>query len=288
MPILADATTRVLVQGITGREGSFHTAQMIDYGTSIVAGVTPGRGGEWIHSTPVFDTVQSAIEATGANTSVIFVPPSYAVDAIYEAADAGIKLIICITEGIPVFEMMKARHYLKSMNSRLIGANCPGILLPGYCSIGIIPWEIAKEGGIGVVSKSGALSYDVVNMLSTHGLGQSAIVGIGGDPVLGTSFVDVLEMFENDPDTSEVVLLGEIGGSAEVEAANYIKHHMTKRVTAFIAGQTAPQGTRMGHAGAIIEGGRGTAQEKIDALNDAGARVAKHPEQILDIIRELT
>ncbi len=286
MSILVHKLTRVLVQGITGREGRFHTGQMLEYNTNIVAGVTPGRGGEWVHGKPVFDNVESAIEATGADVSVIFVPPSYAVDAIYEAADAGIKLIICITEGIPVFEMMQVRYYLKQIGSRLIGSNCPGILVPGQCSIGIIPWQIVQKGKIGVVSKSGALCYDVVNALSAHGLGQSTIVGIGGDPILGTNFVDVLEMFENDADTDHVVLLGEIGGSAEIEAAAYIKHYMTKPVTAFIAGKSAPQGTRMGHAGAIIEGGRGTAQEKIEALSDAGVRVADHYEQIVDIIRE--
>lgn len=280
MAILADKNTRLIVQGITGGEGSFHTKQMVDYGTNVVGGVTPGKGGEWVEGKPVFDTVKAAVEATDANATLIFVPPPFAPDAIFEAVDSGIELIVCITEGIPILDMMKVYEYVRRSKSRLIGPNCPGLLTPGQAKIGIMPGYIAKPGGVGVVSKSGTLTYEVVYALSEAGMGQSTCVGIGGDPIIGTSFVDVLEMFENDPETEKVAILGEIGGRAEIDAAEYIKAHMTKPVAAFIAGRSAPEGTRMGHAGAIVEGGEGTAEEKIEALQQAGARVADNPEQI--------
>ena len=285
MAILTHPNMRVIVQGITGHEGSFHTRQMIDYGTNIVGGVTPGKGGEWVSGKPVFDSVIAAIEATESNTSVIFVPPEHAADAIYEAIDAGIDLIICITEGIPVQDTMRLYDYLKQSNSRLIGPNSPGILTPSAISIGIIPAYIAKKGNIGVVSRSGTLTYEVLYTLTEHGLGQSTCVGIGGDPIIGTSFVNILEMFENDPDTEKVLLLGEIGGRAEIDAASYIKAHMTKPVAAFIAGKNAPDRERMGHAGAIIEQGHGTADEKIKALAEAGVRIADNLEQIIKLLR---
>jgi len=284
MAILVDHEARVLVQGITGREGNFHTKRMIDYGTTISGGVTPGKGGEWAAGKPVFDSVHSAVEATGANTSILFAPPNNAPDAIYEAIDAGITLIICITEGIPVQEMMKIYDYISRRESRLIGPNCPGILVPGQTNIGIMPGHIAMPGSVGVVSRSGTLTYEVMHALTTNGIGQSTCVGIGGDPIIGTSFVEILEMFEYDPDTEKVVLLGEIGGRAEIDAAEYIKSHMTKPVAAFIAGRSAPEGTRMGHAGAIIERGHGTAEEKRRALLDAGVRLADDPEQIPELL----
>lgn len=282
MSILINKNTRLLVQGITGNEGLFHTIQMVQYGTNVVAGVTPGRGGEWVldGKIPVFDTVHSAVQMTGANTSVIFVPARFAPDAILEAADSGIELIVCITEGIPVLDMMRVRAYLDTRRIRLVGPNCPGLLTPGECKVGIIPNTIAIPGNIGVVSRSGTLTYEVLYALKTVGLGASTCVGIGGDPVNGTNFIDVLEMFEADPHTDQVVLIGEIGGSDEEKAAEYIARKMTKPVTAFIAGQSAPPGKRMGHAGAIIEGGEGTAREKIRALEAAGVRVARHPEEI--------
>ncbi len=285
MAILADKNTSLIVQGITGREGSFHTEQMIDYGTHVVGGVTPGKGGEWIHGKPIFDTVKAAVDATGANTSIIFVPAAFGPDAIYEAIDAGVELIVCITEGIPILDMMKVYEYLQHSNSRLVGPNCPGLLTPGQAKVGIMPGYIAQPGPIGVVSKSGTLTYEVVYALTNAGLGQTTCIGIGGDPIIGTNFVDVLRLFEDDPNTEKVVLIGEIGGRAEVEAAEFIKAHMTKPVAAFIAGKSAPEGTRMGHAGAIIEGGQGTAAEKISALQAAGVRVADNPEQIPDLLK---
>lgn len=285
MAILVNKETRLIVQGITGREGSFHTRQMLDYGTNLVGGMTPGKGGEWVHGKPVFDTVKKAVDATGANASIIYVAAPYAPDAIYEAIDAGIELIVCITEGIPILDMMKVYEYLKHSSSRLIGPNCPGLLAPGIAKIGIMPGYIAKPGNVGVVSKSGTLTYEVVYALTNAGYGQTTCVGIGGDPIIGTNFVEILRMFEEDPETEKVVLIGEIGGRAEVDAAEYIKSHMTKPVAAFIAGKSAPPGTRMGHAGAIIEGGEGTATEKIEALLDAGARVADNPEQIPSLLQ---
>lgn len=288
MSILIDKNTRILVQGVTGHEGLFHTGQMVDYGSNVVAGVTPGKGGEWVLAgkVPVFDSVKTAVEMTAANCSVIFVPARFAPDAMYEAADAGIPLIICITEGVAVQDMMRVRSYLDQKDVRLIGPNCPGLLTPGESKAGIIPGNIAIPGNVGVVSRSGTLTYEVLYALKARGLGASTCVGIGGDPVNGTNFIDVLEMFEGDPHTDQVVLIGEIGGTDEEKAAEYISKDMTKPVTAFIAGQTAPPGKRMGHAGAIIEGGAGTAEEKVAALQAAGVRVAKHPEQIADIIRE--
>lgn len=285
MAILADKNTRLLVQGITGREGSFHTKQMIDYGTNVVGGVTPGKGGEWVHGKPVFDTVKKAVDATGANASIIYAPAGVAPDAIYEAVDAGVNLIVCITEGIPILDMIKVYDYVKRSNSRLIGPNCPGLLTPGQAKVGIMPGYIAKPGNVGVVSKSGTLTYEVVFALTQADMGQTTCLGIGGDPVIGTNFVDALRMFEDDPETEKVVLIGEIGGRAEIDAAEFIKAHMTKPVAAFIAGKSAPPGTRMGHAGAIIEGGEGTASEKIAALIAAGVKVADNPEQIPDLLK---
>jgi succinyl-CoA synthetase alpha subunit len=288
MAILANKDTKVIVQGITGGQGSFHTRLMIDYGTQVVAGVVPGKGGDWFdNDIPIFDTVAGAVEATGANATMVIVPPPFAPDGIMEAVDAGIELIICLTEHIPVKEMMKVYHYVKrSGKSRLLGPNCPGLLVPGQMKIGFIPEMIAEPGNVGVVSKSGTLTYEVGFALKNHGMGQSTIVGIGGDPVIGTNFVDVLQMYENDPETEKVVLLGEIGGNAEIVAAEFIKNNMTKPVAAFIAGQSAPPGKRMGHAGAIVEGGEGTAEEKIAALQDAGVRVAKNPEEIPQLLAQ--
>lgn len=288
MSILIDANTRLVVQGITGRQGEFHTRQMLEYGTEIVAGVTPGKGGQWVEGVPVFNTVKKAVEAQGANTSCIFVPARFAPDAIYEAADAGIELIICLTEGIPVLDMVKVRAYLDAKGTRLIGPNCPGLITPLTADkgvkVGIIPASICTPGPVGVVSRSGTLTYEVVYALSERGIGQTTCVGIGGDPINGTSFLDVLEMFEEDPETEQVVMIGEIGGNDEERAAAYIARHMTKPVTAFIAGRSAPPGRRMGHAGAIVEGSSGTAEGKIEALNEVGVRVAEHPEQIVELI----
>lgn len=284
MSILANKDTKVLIQGITGREGLFHTEQMIEYGTDVVGGVTPGKGGEWVLGKPVFDTVKAARDATGANASVIYVPAAFAVDAMYEAIDAEIELIVCITEGIPVLDMMKVRARLDHGSSRLVGPNCPGLLTPDQAKLGIMPGHIATPGNVGVVSRSGTLTYEVVYALTQRGIGQTTCVGIGGDPVNGTSFIDVLQMFEDDPETERVVMIGEIGGTDEEKAASYIAAHMTKPVVAFIAGQTAPPGKRMGHAGAIVEGGSGTAADKIAALNAAGVKVAEHPEQIPDLL----
>ena len=284
MSILIDSSSRVLVQGMTGREGKFHSGQMIEYGTAVVGGVTPGKGGEWVHGKPIFDTVKGCVEATGANVSMILVPGPFAADAIYEAIDAGIPLIICLTEGIPIRDMMNVYEYLKNSIRRLIGPNCPGVLTPGQAKVGFMPNYVGKPGNVGVVSKSGTLTYETVAAMSAAGYGQSTCVGIGGDPIIGTTFVEVLEMFEEDAQTEKVVLMGEIGGRAEIDAAEFIKARMTKPVVAFIAGRSAPEGTRMGHAGAIVEGGQGTAQEKIDALRAAGARIAENPETIPDLL----
>lgn len=288
MSILVNKNTRLLVQGITGREGSFHTTQMIEYGTNIVGGITPGKGGQWFSTddkkVPIFDTVKEAVDATGANASLIFVPARFAVDAIYEAADAGLPLIVCLTEHIPVLDMIAARAYLDTLNVRLVGPNCPGLLTPGEAKVGIIPGAIAMPGSVGVVSKSGTLTYEVIDALTKLGIGQSTCVGIGGDPISGTNFIDVLAMFEEDPATEQIVMIGEIGGNAEEQAAAYIAQHVTKPVTSFIAGRTAPPGKRMGHAGAIVEGKSGTAESKVEALRAAGVRVADNPDDIAKIV----
>ena len=286
MSVLVNKNTRLLIQGVTGHEGLFHTQQMIQYGTNVVAGVTPGKGGEWVlkGKIPVFDSVKVAVDATGANTSVIFVPARFAPDAMFEAADAGIPLIVCISEFVPVQDMMRVRNYMDQKGVRLLGPNCPGALTPGEAKVGIIPGDIAIPGNIGVVSRSGTLTYEVLYALKNVGLGASTCVGIGGDPINGTSFIDVLEMFEADPHTEKVVLIGEIGGTDEEKAADYISRKMTKPVAAFIAGQTAPAGKRMGHAGAIIEGGSGLAVDKIKAFQAAGVRVARHPEEIPQLL----
>ena len=286
MSILINKNTRLLVQGITGNEGLFHTTQMVAYGTNVVAGVTPGKGGEWVldGKIPVFDSVSIAVEATGANTNIIFVPARFASDAIYEAADAGIPLIVCITEGIPVQDMMRVRNYLDQKGARLVGPNCPGLLTPNEAKVGIIPGDIAIQGNIGVVSRSGTLTYEVLYALKQADMGVSTCVGIGGDPINGTNFVDVLRMFEEDPLTDRVVLIGEIGGSDEEKAAEFIADRMTKPIAGFIAGQTAPPGKRMGHAGAIVEGGSGLAADKIKALELVGVTVADHPEEIPSLL----
>lgn len=288
MAILVDKNTRLVVQGVTGREGEFHTRQTLDYGTQVVAGVTPGKGGQFACDgrVPVFDTVREAVEATGANTSVIYVPAPFAPDAIMEAADAGLGLVVCITEGIPVNEMIRVKAYLDIKGVRLVGPNCPGLLTPGQAKVGIMPGHIAMPGPVGVISRSGTLTYEVVYALTALGIGQTTCVGIGGDPIIGTRFVDVLALFEADPETKAVVLIGEIGGNDEEVAARFIAERMSKPVVAFIAGRTAPPGRRMGHAGAIIEGGTGTAAEKIAALEAAGVRVAEHPEQIAQMVAE--
>jgi succinyl-CoA synthetase alpha subunit len=285
MSILVDKNTRLIGQGITGREGLFHAQRMVDFGTNLVAGVTPGKGGEWVldGKVPVFDSVKKAKEATGANASVIFVPSRFAADAMFEAADAGIELIVCIAEGIPVLDMMRVRNYLDQKGVRLVGPNCPGLLTPGEAKVGIIPGNIAIPGDVGVVSRSGTLTYEVLYALKNKGMGVSTCVGIGGDPINGTNFIDCLRLFEEDPKTKQVVLIGEIGGTDEEQAAEFIAEHMTKPVAGFIAGQTAPQGKRMGHAGAIVQGGTGLAKDKIEALEKAGVRVAKHPEEIPDL-----
>jgi len=278
--ILVNKQTKVVTQGITGATGQFHTRACRDYGSQMVAGVTPGKGGTDFEGIPIFDTVQQAVAATGADASVIYVPPPYAADAIMEAADAGVALVVCITEGIPVLDMVRTKRYLDSRPTRLVGPNCPGVITPGECKIGIMPGYIHKPGAIGVVSRSGTLTYEAVHQLTRLGLGQSTCVGIGGDPIIGTGFIDVLRLFNEDPRTEGVILIGEIGGSAEEAAADYVRAHMKKPVVAFIAGQTAPPGKRMGHAGAIIAGGRGTAADKIKAFESAGIRVAQSPAEL--------
>jgi len=286
MAVLIDKSTRLIVQGLTGREGTFHAKQAQAYGTNVVGGVTPGKGGTTHEGWPVFNTVAEAVEKTGANASVIFVPPPGGADAVMEAADAEIALAVCITEGIPVIEMMKAMAFLKGRKTRLIGPNCPGLITAGQAKAGIIPGHICKPGRVGIVSKSGTLTYEAIHQLTGNGLGQTTCIGIGGDPFIGTSFIDALSLFAGDPETEAVVMIGEIGGSAEEEAAAWIKANFKKPVVSFIAGQTAPPGRRMGHAGAIISGGQGTAAEKMKALTDAGVRVVKSPSDIGQAIKE--
>ncbi|MBI3566827.1 MAG: succinate--CoA ligase subunit alpha [Gemmatimonadetes bacterium] len=286
MSIFIDKDTKLVVQGITGRDGSFHTKQMIEYGTKVVAGVTPGKGGQTFEGTvPVFNTVYDAVEKTGANTAVIYVPPMGAADAIMEAADAGCALVVCITEGVPVLDMTKVYPFVKEKGARLLGPNCPGLISPGASKVGIIPGRICAPGPVGVVSRSGTLTYEIVYQLTRAGIGQTTCVGIGGDPINGTNFIDCLAAFEKDPHTKAVAMMGEIGGTDEQEAADFVKHHMTKPVVGFIAGQTAPPGRRMGHAGAIISGSAGTAAEKIDAFKAAGMGVAKRPIDFVDLIK---
>ena len=286
MSVLVDKSTRLVVQGITGKEGTFHTKQMIEYGTNVDGGVTPGKGGTTHEGIPVFNTVAEAVKEAGANASVIYVPPSFAADAVMEAADAGIPVVVCITEGIPTLDMVKVKEYLKDKSTRLIGPNCPGIISPGKCKIGIMPGHIHREGNIGVVSRSGTLTYEAVGQLTALGLGQSSAIGIGGDPIVGTTHVDALRLFQADDETTGIVMIGEIGGSAEEEAAAFAKENVTKPIVAFIAGQTAPPGRRMGHAGAIIAGGKGTAAEKMKALADAGIHVVKSPADIGKAMKE--
>jgi succinyl-CoA synthetase alpha subunit len=280
MSILVDEKTRLLVQGITGSEGSFHTQRCIEYGTKVVAGVTPGKGGSQHLGVPVFNTVEKAMAETGANTSLMFVPPAFAADGILEAIDAGISLVVCITEGIPVLDMVKVHRYLEGKSTRLIGPNCPGVMSPGKCKAGIMVGEIHLPGNVGVISRSGTLTYDVVSQLTSLGIGQSTCVGIGGDALPGSTFVDILKLFQADPNTKAVVLIGEIGGTTEQEAAEFINRKMTKPVVAFVAGSTAPQGKRMGHAGAIITGSAGKASEKIKTLSKAGATIARNPAEV--------
>lgn len=287
MSIIVNENTKVIVQGITGNEGLFHTRQMVEYGTKIVAGVTPGKGDKKVDGIAVFNTVESGVNETGANASVIFVPPAFSADAVMEAVDAGLKTIICMTEGIPTLDMMQVKYYLKGKNVNLIGPNTPGIISPGKCKIGVMAGYIHQEGSVGVISRSGTLTYEAVDHLTKNGFGQSTCVGIGGDPIIGLDFVDLLEMFEKDAETEAVVLIGEIGGTAEEDAAEYYKKNMKKPVIAFIAGKTAPPGRRMGHAGAIISGGSGTASEKIRFLEEAGIKVVDYPESIPQELKKL-
>lgn len=286
MSVLVNKDTRLVVQGLTGKEGTFHAKQMVEYGTNVVAGVTPGKGGTTHEGIPVFNTVADAVKQAGANASVIYVPPSFAADAVMEAADAGVPVIVCITEGIPTLDMVKVKEYLRDKPVRLIGPNCPGIISPGKCKIGIMPGHIHREGNIGVVSRSGTLTYEAVGQLTALGLGQSSAIGIGGDPIVGTTHVDALRLFQADAETTGIVMIGEIGGSAEEEAAAFAKENVTKPIVAFIAGQTAPPGRRMGHAGAIIAGGKGTAAEKMKALAEAGIQVVKSPADIGSAMKE--
>jgi succinyl-CoA synthetase alpha subunit len=286
MSVLVDQNTRLLFQGFTGKEASFHAQTAIDYGTNVVGGVTPGKGGQMHLGRPVFNTVADAVKETGANASVIFVPPPYAADAVMEAVEAGVPLVICITEGIPTNDMVKVRAYMQGRGTRLIGPNCPGIISPGKCKIGIMPGHIHKEGGVGVVSRSGTLTYEAVGQLTKLGIGQSTCIGIGGDPIIGTSFTDAIKLFNEDPDTIAIVMIGEIGGNAEETAAAYIKEHVKKPVVGFIAGQTAPPGRRMGHAGAIISGGSGKAEDKIKAMEDAGISVCPTPAELGETVQK--
>ena len=286
MAILLSRDTRVIVQGITGRDGSFHAIKMKEYGTNVVGGVTPGKGGQKVDNIPVFDTVFEAVKKEGANTSIIFVPAQFAKDAMYEAIDAGIKLIVTITEGIPAQDMAEVLDYIRGMDVRIIGPNCPGIIAPSIAKVGIMPGHIFKKGNIGVVSRSGTLTYEVVYHLTNNNLGQSTAVGIGGDPIIGTRFIDILDLFEKDPETEGIVLIGEIGGTDEEDAAEFIKNHVSKPVVAFIAGRTAPPEKRMGHAGAIIEGGKGTAESKIKALEEANVKVATLPSEVALLMKE--
>ena len=287
MSVFVNKSTRLLVQGITGREGSFHARQMLEYGTQVVGGVTPGKGGQLFEGkVPVFNTVADAVSATGADTAVVYVPPTAAASALFEAADAGISLIVCITEGIPVQHVARAMPYVRARGVRLIGPNCPGLITPGEAKVGIIPGSICKPGRVGIVSRSGTLTYEIVNHLTKAGIGQSTCVGIGGDPLIGTNFIDVLRAFQDDPDTDAIVMMGEIGGTDEQQAAEFIKAHVTKPVVGFIAGQTAPKGRRMGHAGAIISGSSGTAEEKLAAFAAAGMGIMKRPVDVIELVRE--